>query len=100
MYYGRVVVKQHDNRIGVVLDIRCESEFGARTDEFTELCDVLATQAIIHNPQSEWRFNSFPMIIDNQPATQSVGEYISEVSGRLGEDITVLDIKRIEIGVL
>ncbi len=42
---GRVEAYVHDNRIGVLIEVNCETDFVARTDDFKALCKDLAMQA-------------------------------------------------------
>jgi elongation factor Ts len=41
---GRVDSYIHDGRIGVLIEINCETDFVARTDDFKSLCKELAMQ--------------------------------------------------------
>jgi elongation factor Ts len=41
---GRVESYVHDNRIGVLVEVNCETDFVARTDDFRVLCRDLALQ--------------------------------------------------------
>ena len=42
---GRVDAYLHDGRIGVLIEVNCETDFVARTDDFKSLCKDLAMQA-------------------------------------------------------
>jgi elongation factor Ts len=42
---GRVEAYVHDSRIGVLIEVNCETDFVARTDDFKRLCKDLAMQA-------------------------------------------------------
>jgi elongation factor Ts len=42
---GRVDAYLHDGRIGVLIEVNCETDFVARTDDFKTLCKDLAMQA-------------------------------------------------------
>ena len=41
---GRIESYVHDNRIGVLIEVNCETDFVARTDDFRVLCRDLAMQ--------------------------------------------------------
>src|SRR3982751_532773 len=41
----------HSNRIGVVIEVNCETDFVARLDEFKELAHQLAMQVAAMNPK-------------------------------------------------
>lgn len=42
---GRVDSYIHDGRLGVLIEVNCETDFVARTDDFKSLCKDLAMQA-------------------------------------------------------
>ena len=42
---GRIESYIHDGRIGVLIEVNCETDFVARTDDFIKLCRDLAMQA-------------------------------------------------------
>ena len=48
---GVVGTYNHDNRIGVVLEVNCETDFVARTDEFSELVKDLAMHIAATSPE-------------------------------------------------
>lgn len=41
----------HNNRVGVLLELKCETDFVARTDEFQELARSIAMHIAMANPQ-------------------------------------------------
>ncbi len=47
---GRVEAYVHDSRIGVLIEVNCETDFVARTDDFKALCKDLAMQAAAASP--------------------------------------------------
>jgi elongation factor Ts len=47
---GIVSTYNHDGRIGVVLEVNCETDFVARTDEFTELVKDIAMHIAATSP--------------------------------------------------
>ena len=46
---GRIESYIHDSRIGVLIEVNCETDFVARTDDFMRLCKDLAMQAAAAN---------------------------------------------------
>ena len=46
---GRVESYVHDSRIGVLVEVNCETDFVARTDDFKTLCKDLAMQVAAVN---------------------------------------------------
>lgn len=47
---GRIGSYIHDSRIGVLIEVNCETDFVGRSEKFKELVDDLAMQAVA-NPQ-------------------------------------------------
>jgi elongation factor Ts len=43
---GVIVADTHRDRIGALVEVRCDTDFAARTDEFRALCRELVLQAI------------------------------------------------------
>ena len=48
---GLVGTYNHDNRIGVLVEVNCETEFVAKTDEFVALVKDLAMHIAASNPE-------------------------------------------------
>ncbi len=46
---GRVEAYVHDSRIGVLVEVNCETDFVARTDDFKQLCKDLGMQVAAAN---------------------------------------------------
>lgn len=135
---GIVASYIHDNRLGAIVEVNCETSFVANTDEFKELAHKLAMQIASMNPlyvseadipeaarqekaaEFEANFNGpenmkeqiingqikkafsdkvlmlQPYILDD---TKTVAEFIKEMIAKTGENITVRQFKRIELGV-
>ena len=135
---GVVASYIHDNRLGAIVEVNCETSFVANTDEFKELAHKLAMQIASMDPlyvsendipekarkekvaEFEAKFKGpakmkdqiidgqvkkafsdkvlmlQPYILDN---TKTVAEYIKEMIAKTGENITVRQFKRIELGV-
>jgi elongation factor Ts len=98
-------------RIGALVEVNCETDFVARTDEFKELAHDLAMQVAALSPryisEEELREDSGvepqyacllqqPFIKD--PA-KTVRDVIVEVIAKVGENINVSRFARFELGV-
>jgi elongation factor Ts len=98
-------------RIGALLEINCETDFVARTDEFKELAHDLAMQVAALSPQyiSE---EDIPEGADIDPqvacllqqpfirdSAQTVRDIIVGVIAKVGENIRVSRFSRFELGV-
>ncbi len=98
-------------RIGALVEVNCETDFVARTDEFRELAHDLAMQVAALSPQyiSE---EELPAGADVEPQAacllqqpyirdpaQTVRDVIVEVIAKVGENIRVSRFTRFELGV-
>lgn len=138
---GLIDAYVHGGRIGVVVEVNCETDFVARLDDFKKLAHQLAMQIAAMSPQyvseedipadekdrvknellaseelakkpeairekivegqlskhfAEKVLLSQPFILDDALTVQA---YIKENIAKLGENITVRQFKRIELGV-
>jgi elongation factor Ts len=99
----------HTKRIGALVELNCETDFVAHTDEFKGLARDLAMQVAALSPQfitSE----EIPPEIDPQAAcllsqpfikepSKIVQEIIAETIAKVGENIKVRRFARFELGV-
>jgi elongation factor Ts len=98
-------------RIGALVEVNCETDFVARTDEFKELAHDLAMQVAALSPQyiSE---EELPEGADVEPRVacllqqpfirdteKTVRDMIVEVIAKVGENIRVSRFNRFELGV-
>ena len=84
----------HNNRIGVLLELRCETDFVARTDEFKNLAHELAMQVAAMNPADTAALLSQPYFRDEQTTVEHV---IKGVIAKVGENIRVARFCRYEV---
>jgi elongation factor Ts len=136
---GLVDAYVHDNRIGAILELNCETDFVAKTPEFKELAHYIAMQIASMNPiyvsladvpedqikkvrdDAEKEVGDKPAeikakIVDGKVAkhfedkvlltqkyilddTKTVEEFIKTYIAKTGENISVRQFKRIELGV-
>lgn len=142
---GLVEAYVHSGRIGVLVELNCETDFVARTDDFKTLAHDIALQVAAMSPkwisnddipeseverkksellaaaQADPKNSSKPAdvlekIIDGQlkkyfdelvlleqsywkEDSQKVGDFLKENIAKLGENIVVRQIRRIELGV-
>lgn len=84
----------HSNkRIGVLLELRCETDFVARTEEFKILAHELCLQIAAMNPKKS-ELLSQPWIKDE---SKKVGDLVQEKKSKLGESILVKKFIRYEL---
>ena len=97
-------------RVGVMLEVNCETDFVARTSVFKDLCHNLAMQIAAMSPvyidendisddekriPEEIALGSQPYIRD---PGMSISDLILEVAGKLGENIKVKRFARFALG--
>ncbi len=88
---GIVDVYVHPNRkVGVILDLRCESDFVARSSEFIGLAHELCLQIAAMSPKKE-NLLSQPWIKDY---SKTIEVLINEQVAKLGEKIVIRNFKR------
>lgn len=100
----------HAGRIGAVVEVNCETDFVARTDEFQFLVHEIAMQIVATNPQvvSEADLpegaegNREQMVLLEQPyirdASRTIKQLINETIGKTGENIQIRRFSRFELG--
>lgn len=92
---GIVEVYSHHSRVGVLVELLCETDFVAKTDDFKGLAHELALQIASMNPSSIEELLSQGYIRD---LSQTVDELIKSAIGKLGENIQLGRFERIALG--
>ncbi len=97
-------------RVGAMVELGCETDFVARTDEFKKLAHDIAMQVAAMGPVyvdesdieegdtrpvAQVSLLQQPFIKDN---SSSVGEVIREAAAKLGENVRVLRFSRLALG--
>ncbi len=86
----------HQNgRVGVLIELLCETDFVARTDEFKKLAREIAMQAAAMNPENVESLLKQEYIRDS---STTIEKLVKETISKTGENITVKNFKRFEIG--
>lgn len=100
----------NDGRIGAMVELNCETDFAARTDEFKELAHSLAMQVAALSPQfiSEEGVPEGADVVPEEAClllqpfikdpTRAVRDIITEVIAKVGENIKVRRFTRYELG--
>ena len=135
---GIIETYVHDDRLGAIVEVNCETSFVAKTEEFKDLAHKLAMQVASMNPiyvsmesipedelkakkkEFEANFkgpeNMKDQIIDGQikkafgdkvlmeqpyilDDSMTVAQFIKNAVAKTGENITVSQFKRLEVGV-
>lgn len=92
---GLVEVYSHGGRVGVLVELLCETDFVAKTEDFKNLAHELALQIASMNPPSVDDLLSQEYIRDNGV---TVDQLIKGVVGKLGENIQIGRFERIALG--
>lgn len=92
---GMIEVYSHNGKIGVLVEVMCETDFVARTQDFKDLAHELALQIASMNPSSVEDLVSQEYIRDN---SMTVNQLVKGVIGKLGENIQVGRFERIALG--
>ncbi len=97
-------------RIGVLLEVNCETDFVARTDDFKELAHDIAMQVAAMSPSyvngdevpDGEDAESAETVLMHQPfikdPSKSVQDLVNEGIGKLGENIRVRRFTRFSLG--
>ena len=103
----------HTRRVGALVELNCETDFVARTDEFRRLARDLAMQIAAASPQfisteemppeAEAETEPEAVCLLSQPfikdPTKTVQEVITETIAKVGENVKVGRFARFELGV-
>ena len=92
---GIVDVYSHNGKVGVLVELLCETDFVARTDDFKNLAHELSLQIASMNPSSVEQLLAQEYIRD---ATLTIDQLVKSAIGKLGENIQVGRFERIALG--
>jgi elongation factor Ts len=90
---GRVAASvSDDGRVGALIEVNCETDFVARTDDFSGLCDELA--ALVR----ELEPGDVAVFLDAPHVEGTVKDRLAEAVLKLGENIQIARLDRLEAG--
>lgn len=92
---GLIGTYSHDGRIGVVVEVNCETNFVAKTDEFKELVKDLTLHICSMDPADIEALMDQPFVKEPE---KTVGDYVKEHIAKLGENIVVRRFTRMALG--
>ncbi|OGZ02628.1 MAG: translation elongation factor Ts [Candidatus Liptonbacteria bacterium RIFCSPLOWO2_01_FULL_53_13] len=84
----------HNERIGVLVDVRAETDFVVRSEPFRALVHELAMQLAAMPAENVEAFLAQPYIRDE---TKTVHDLVKDVIARVGENVRVNGFSRLEI---
>lgn len=82
-------------KVGVLVEMLCETDFVGRNEEFRALAKDIAMQVAAMNPADEAELLAQPYIKDG---SQTVENLIKQLSGKIGEKITLGRFVRLGVG--
>ncbi len=86
----------HTNgRVGVLVELRCETDFVGRTDEFKHLAHELALQVAAMNPKDIEALLKSEYIRDQKV---TIADFIKQTVAKVGENITIARFSRMALG--
>ncbi len=85
----------HDNQSGALVELNCETDFVARTEDFQTLAKELAMQVTSTDPKDVESFLKDDYIRDS---SKTIDALIKEATGKLGENITLKRFVRFRVG--
>ena len=85
----------HQGRVGALVEMLCETDFVARTDEFKNLAHEVAMQVASMNPKDVKALEKQEYIRDPQ---KTIADLVNETIAKLGENVTIGRISRFELG--
>ncbi|HUV43103.1 MAG TPA: translation elongation factor Ts [Patescibacteria group bacterium] len=93
---GLIEVYLHnDGKIAGLVELLCETDFVARTDEFKKLAHELAMQAAAMKPKNVKEFLKQVWIRDEK---ETIDSLVKELISKTGENIVVNRVARFELG--
>ncbi|OGE31423.1 translation elongation factor Ts [Candidatus Daviesbacteria bacterium RIFCSPHIGHO2_02_FULL_36_13] len=92
---GLVDVYSHNGKVGVLVEVLCETDFVGKTEDFKNLAHELSLQIASMNPSSVEDLLSQEYIRDN---SLTVDQLVKSISGKLGENIQIGRFERIALG--
>lgn len=81
-------------KVGVMVELLCETDFVAKTDEYKHFAKEVAMQIAAMNPESVESLLKQEYIRDG---SQTIEQLLKEIIGKLGENITIKKFVRYEI---
>jgi elongation factor Ts len=91
---GLVETYVHSGRVGVMVEINCETDFVAKTDEFKNLAHEVAMQISAMNPADVKELLAQDYIRDS---SKKVENLVKETIAKVGENIVIRRFSRFEL---
>ncbi len=93
---GRVeAYVHHDGRLGAIVEVDCETDFVARTDDFLRFCRDVAMQVASMNPASPSALLEQPFVKD---AKTTINDLLNGLIATTGEKVVIRRYMRFMVG--
>ena len=85
----------HGGRLGALIELNCETDFVARTDDFKQLAREIAMQAAANGATDpdELKKQSY-----NRDTSRTIESLITETAAKVGENVVLRRVARFELG--
>jgi elongation factor Ts len=84
-----------NGKVGVLVELRCETDFVARNEEFRKLAHEIALQIAAMEPKDVKELLKSPYIRD---AKMTIADLVKLTIAKIGENITVAKFTRLQLG--
>lgn len=86
---------RENGRVGVLVELNCETDFVARNDDFGSVLSTLVEQMFASSAADLGAFLASPL----SGAQVSIDEYVKVTAGKTGEAVAVKRVARVDAGV-
>ena len=92
---GLIEAYVHGGRLGAIIELNCETDFVARTDDFKQLAREIAMQAAANGADGaeELKQQSY-----NRDTSRTISGLITETAAKVGENVVLRRVTRFELG--
>ena len=91
---GIIKTYTHNDRVGVVLKVGCETDFVAKSEPFRDLVHNLAVHIVAMNPVTVEELMAQPFVKDEKTSVENL---VKETIAKTGENIKIDEFYRLEL---
>jgi len=92
---GLVYGYTHQGRVGVLVEVNCETDFVAKNPEFENLCKEIALQIASMDPKDVDELLEQDYVRDG---SKKIKDLVTSLVGKIGENMQVRRFVRMELG--
>lgn len=92
---GRIEAYVHLGKIGVLVEVNCETDFVAKTPEFEAFCKDVAMQVAAAQPASVEALLAQPFIKDE---SLTIRDHLNSLVAKTGEKVVIHRFTRFQLG--